>query len=60
MVFDLTADDLLLNMPIQPEVKRITDEQGIWDIITLENEVWGESHQELGERLVRDLQDGEC
>lgn len=37
-------------------VKEITDEQGIQDIIVLEDAIWNESHAELGERLWRDKQ----
>lgn len=56
MVFDLTESEHLLHIPVQPEIKQITNEQGILDIIRLEDEVWGTSHQELGERLLKDLQ----
>lgn len=37
-------------------VKEITDEQGIQDIVVLEDSIWNESHTELGERLWRDKQ----
>ncbi|ATP39925.1 GNAT family N-acetyltransferase [Solibacillus sp. R5-41] len=37
-------------------VKEITDEQGIQDIVVLEDTIWNESHAELGERLWRDKQ----
>lgn len=57
MVFDLTEGEQLLNMPVQPEIKRITDEQGIYEIVRLEEEIWNVSHQELGERLVKELHD---
>ena len=33
-----------------------TDEQGIQDIVALEDTIWNESHAELGERLWRDKQ----
>lgn len=38
-------------------VKEITDEQGILDVIALEEAIWNGSHTELGERLWRDKQD---
>jgi GNAT superfamily N-acetyltransferase len=37
-------------------VKEITDEQGIQDIVALENTIWNESHAELGQQLWRDKQ----
>lgn len=37
-------------------VKEITDEQGIHDVIVLEEAIWNGSHTELGERLWRDKQ----
>lgn len=57
MISDLTETNQLLDISVHPEVRRITDEQGIWDIIKLEEEVWGESHQDLGDRFVRELND---
>lgn len=57
MVFDFTKGNQLLDIPVQPEIRRITDEQGIRDIVSLEDVVWGMSHHELGERLVQDLFD---
>ena len=57
MIMDITKGEQLLDIPKQSEIRRITDEQGIWDIIKLEDEVWGESHQALGDRLVQDLHD---
>jgi len=38
------------------DVKEITDEQGIKEIISLEDAIWNESLAELGERLWRDKQ----
>jgi hypothetical protein len=57
MVVDLSAGNQLLNIPINREIKRITDEKGINDIVRLEDEVWGVSHHELGLRLIQDLHD---
>lgn len=37
-------------------LKEITDEQGIQEIVGLEDAIWNESHTELGERLWRDKQ----
>jgi hypothetical protein len=57
MVADLSDGHQLLNIPVNPEIKRITDEQGINDIVRLEDKVWGVSHHELGMRLIQDLHD---
>lgn len=57
MMFDLNEDGQLLNVAVTPEIRRITDEQGIWDIVKMEDEVWGGSDQELGKRLAKDLHD---
>lgn len=57
MIMDLAEGDQLLNILLKPEIRRVTDVQGIWDIIKLEDDVWGVSHQALGERLVQDLHD---
>ena len=45
----LTNNDLLV-------VKEIMDEQGIKDVIALEEAIWNGTHTELGERLWRDKQ----
>jgi ribosomal protein S18 acetylase RimI-like enzyme len=57
MVVDLTEGNHLLDIPVQPEIRRITDERGIRDVVGLEDDVWGISHHELGERLVQDFLD---
>ncbi|WHY01187.1 N-acetyltransferase [Neobacillus sp. DY30] len=57
MISDLTETNQLLETRILPEVKRLTTEQNIWDIIKLEEEVWNVNYQELGQRLVRDFND---
>jgi hypothetical protein len=57
MVVDLTSDNQLLNIPVHPEIKPILDEQGIRDIVRLEDEVWGVSHHDLGVRLIHELND---
>jgi hypothetical protein len=57
MIFDLTEGQQPLDIPVQPEIRRITDERGIWDIVRLEDEVWKMSHNELGKRLIQDLLD---
>lgn len=56
MVMKLTdGHPLLLNNQLHL-VKEITDEQGIQDIVNLEDTIWNESHAELGKRLWRDKQ----
>lgn len=57
MIADLTENDHLLDTQVLPEIKRLTTEQEIWDIIKLEEEVWNDNYQDLGQRLVRDLND---
>lgn len=57
MISDLTETNQLLDTQVLPEVKRLTTEQEIWDIIKLEEEVWNENYQDLGQRLVRDFND---
>lgn len=57
MISDLTERNQLLVNPVLPEVKEITTEKEIWEIIKLEEEIWNENFQDLGQRLVRDLND---
>lgn len=56
MVMKLADTHPLLTNSQLFDVKEITDEQGIQDIVALEDTVWNESHEELGERLWRDKQ----
>ena len=56
MVMKLEGQHPLLNTSQLHDVKEITDEQGIQDIVALEDTIWNESHAELGERLWRDKQ----
>lgn len=56
MVMKLDDQHPLLKDGQHPNVKEITDEQGIKDIIDLEHTIWNESLIELGERLWRDKQ----
>jgi hypothetical protein len=55
MISDLTEANQLLHTRVLPEVRKIKTEQEIWEIIKLEDEVWNENHQDLGERLIRDF-----
>jgi hypothetical protein len=57
MISDLTEANQLIDTQVLPEIKRLTTEQEIWDIIKLEEEVWNENYQDLGQRLVRDFND---
>lgn len=57
MISDLTEANQLLDTQVLPEVKRLTTELEIWDIIKLEEEVWNEDYQDLGQRLIRDFND---
>lgn len=55
MVMDVTDNHPILSASIPEEVRQITSDEGINDVMALEDEVWGTSHTELGERLKRDL-----
>lgn len=57
LVFDLTANPKVLDLPVPPSVVRITDPGEIDAVVILEDAVWGTDHQELGERLKRDLRE---
>jgi len=57
MISDLTESNQLLHTLILPEIRKISTEQEIWEIIKLEDEVWNDNHQDLGERLIRDFND---
>lgn len=56
MVMKLDEQHPLLNYDQHFNLKEITDEQGIQDIIVLEDAIWNVPHAELGERLWRDKQ----
>ncbi|MCF6137742.1 GNAT family N-acetyltransferase [Pseudalkalibacillus berkeleyi] len=57
MVMEIDERHPLIRTDRHPLLKEITDEQGIQDIIQLEDTVWNVLHAELGERLWRDKQD---
>ncbi|MBK3496332.1 GNAT family N-acetyltransferase [Viridibacillus sp. YIM B01967] len=56
MVMKLDDQHPLLNNDQHFDLKEITNEQGIQDIIDLEDAIWNVPHAELGERLWRDKQ----
>src|SRR5690554_2311610 len=56
MVLKLEEHHPLLSNAQLHNVKEIVDKEGIQQIIELENAVWNESHDELGERQWRDKQ----
>ena len=56
MVMKIDCDHRILSEDTS-EVVEISDEKGIRDIIALEDTIWGESHAELGMRLLRDKQE---
>lgn len=59
LVLPLHEGEALLRFAIPPTVRRVTDEAGIDDIVELENGIWGEPHDELGERLKEELSDSD-
>lgn len=56
LVLDLTIDKDLLDRQIPAELKEITDENGVKDIVRLMDEIWQEKHDSLGKRLWQDKQ----
>ena len=56
MIMNLEGEQWFINEDTS-KVVEITDEKGIRDIIALEDTIWGESHAELGMRLLRDKQE---
>ncbi|MGE7093694.1 GNAT family N-acetyltransferase [Lysinibacillus sp. NPDC048646] len=56
MVLKLDEQHSLLLEQTHLNLKEITDEQGIQDIVKLEDSIWSVSHQDLGKRLWRDKQ----
>lgn len=56
LVLDLAMDRDILHRQIPAELKEITDESGIKDIVHLMDEIWQEKHGSLGKRLWQDKQ----
>ncbi|WP_245804815.1 GNAT family N-acetyltransferase [Halobacillus hunanensis] len=56
MVLELNKQHHLITRPASVFVEEIRDMEGIEEIIALENTIWGEPHNELGEKLWRDKQ----
>ena len=59
LVLPLHEGEESLRLAVPPAVRRVADEAGIDDIVELENNIWGESHEELGERLKEELSDSD-
>jgi len=55
VVLDLTAAPEALRLPVPPSVVRVTEPGAVDAIVALENAVWQDDHQVLGEMLKRDL-----
>ncbi|MYL51375.1 GNAT family N-acetyltransferase [Halobacillus litoralis] len=56
LVLDLNKDKSLLNRQIPVELKEMTDENGVKDIVHLMDEIWQDKHGSLGKRLWQDKQ----
>ncbi|MFC7063289.1 GNAT family N-acetyltransferase [Halobacillus seohaensis] len=56
MVLEITENTALLYKPVPLHLVEISGREGIGEIISLLDEIWNESHAELGERLWRDKQ----
>jgi GNAT superfamily N-acetyltransferase len=57
LVLDLTTGPAALDRSLPPSVVRITGPGEIEAVVALENAVWETDHQQMGERLKRDLQE---
>jgi len=55
MALELTEEHPLLRLPISPDIRRIDGEAEIDAIMGMEDEIWGAPHDDLGERLKREL-----
>lgn len=57
MVLDLNEHPGLLTKPIEHDVRRVVDAAGVERMIGVEEAVWKQDRSQLGERLVRDLEE---
>jgi GNAT superfamily N-acetyltransferase len=57
LVLDLSAGPEALEQPAPSSVVRISEPGEVDAVVRLEEAVWGDDHQELGERLKRDLRE---
>ncbi len=57
VVLDLSAGPEVLDRAVPSSVVRITDADEIDAVVSLENAVWQDDHQDLGERLKADLRE---
>ncbi|HZG75680.1 MAG TPA: GNAT family N-acetyltransferase [Paenibacillus sp.] len=57
MVLEAADGHPLLEGAVPPAVRRIQEPDGIDELVRLEEEVWGASHAELGDRLKADLRE---
>ena len=56
MVLDLNEAPEVLLRPITRDVRRITDPSQLHEVVAIQNQVWGEDHSWLGDKLARELQ----
>lgn len=56
MITEMSENKALLTKIPSSTIQEITTYKGIQDIVHLENQVWNEAHEELGERLWHDKQ----
>lgn len=57
MVLELDQAPLLLLAPVTHDLRRITDPALVDDVLSVQNEVWQDSHEDLGDHLRRMLSD---
>lgn len=57
MVLDLAEHPGLLTKPIEHDIRRVVDAEGVERIIDVEEAVWGRDRSQLGARLTRDLEE---
>ena len=55
MALDMDAAPAALLEPVRQDVRRITDPEQIAEVLSVQSEVWGDSHDFLKERLAREL-----
>ena len=55
MVLDMDTAPAALLEPVRLDVRRITDPDQINSVLSVQSQVWGDSHNSLKERLVREL-----
>ena len=56
MVLDLEANSVILRPSTRPEVRRVSDPRELVDVVSVQNEVWGEDHDCVVGRLAVEME----